>query len=217
MTIGELSGKDVEIEEWYPVHQTVTRHIDLALFDSASPSSFNLKFSDNSSLMSGDEFGGFTNLDFMSGVYDDASDSAYIDLTGVRMRLKYYSHKSGQPWLHSTNSELNANFDEINNNVQFPTESGDFARKYTMEAIKEGTANAIALRCAEPINPGPAEAYWNQFVANDGYIRIRMDLTFEHVPGTYTCYGYLYPKEYGGALQTTLWNMIEAAEMPPSP
>ena len=217
MTVGTISGQDVEIEEWWPVHQTVTRHVDLALFDSGSPSTFNLKKADGTSILQNDEFGGWTNLDFMSGVSDNANDTAYIDLTGVRMRAKYYSHKSGQPWDHDTDAQLNANYDEINNNVQFPTDSGDFAKKYTMQAIKEGTANAIALKCTEPINPQPAEAYWNNFVANDGYIRIKMDLTFEHVSGTYTCYGYVYPKEYGGDLQTNLWDMIEAAEMPQSP
>ena len=155
--------------------------------------------------------GGFKNLTYVRMKTTGTGDAAVytIDLKDIAFKVQGYSKKAGAASTDYSTPELRNNNYEYKGDMFIPTNSGAFAHVYTLQTIKEGEANAFALKCQDQAPQG--EAYWNNIVGNNGYIRVKMQFTFKNsVVGTYTCYGYVFPKEFAtnDTLVEKLWTMM---------
>ena len=142
------------------------------------------------------------------------SPNPVIDLKGCNIEVYPLKHRTGADNDFSTHLARENNYEKIRdfsnneiNQLKLPADGGDWAGEYTLMSIKEGTANAFALRTQD--NCTAASGYWYNLVANNGYVRIKTSCTFNNsVTGTYVFYAYVFPKESGGTLQDTLWTMM---------
>ncbi len=204
-----VKTRDMRAQIWLDVKQLGITGADIYVLKDHD--GFSVKKNASGDVLNTDDVisGEFKNLTFAT--MQTSGTENYINLAGVRFKVAGYQHIAGKPTDASTNSALNQNY-SYKGDMFVPTNSGNWAHKYTLTTVKEGTANAFALKCADQAPYG--QSYWDNIVSNDGYVRVKMSFTFNRsCTGTYTCYGYVFPKEFGSdTQQTKLWDMMDPSD-----
>ena len=192
-----------------------TRNCDLILY--RGNSNMDIKKSDGTNYENmKDEIRELVDVPFKTatGSLNASNEGPEINLEGCNIEVQALVHKTGYPTDFSTDANRNANYNKVldyyGNGMEYlklPAEGGNWAGKYQLMAIKDGSANAFGL--FTKTNCTAADMYWTNVVANNGYVRIKTSCTFNNsVTGTYVFYAYVFPKESGGTLQDTLWTMM---------
>ncbi|MBP3297943.1 MAG: type II secretion system protein, partial [Lachnospiraceae bacterium] len=163
-----------------------------------------------------DEVGNWLNKPFATGYTETEGGKTYYRIN-PKMRIEFDVYKKdGADSGHATRAELLANYSNLHTGTHcnLANANANWTTKLTFSSINAGTSNCLALECREQVQDG--QDYWNNFVDHGGYVRVKMSVTFNSaITGTtpYTCYGYVFPKEFGSEAQHQhLWNMMKSTE-----
>ena len=196
-----------------------TNNFDLAVFNSISTghnikndAGNNMKAPDNSGV---DVVGNWLNKTYLSASVNSSADLVF----DPRLRLQFTGYSGSGPYGNNTelgnNYSSKGNFDLIDANSKYITD-------LTFTSVNSGTANCLALRTGhsngstwsfDQVQEASSKTFWANVVDEyHGYIRIQMTVTFKNRPtgDTYTCYGYVFPKEWATSDQAqALWDMMK--------
>ena len=204
-------GFNKEIEEWWPTHQMVTKHVDLVTFKSSN--NCDLEHEGGTAYAEYDELGDLDNVVFATGTTGE--DGEYSITINPKLLVNYYSHKSGMSNAHGSASEINTNYEAAATDQTLIDQLG---LTYTWGNDKDGQANAFTLTTYNACVEQGVNYYWNNIVdsgSGNGFIRVKLTAGY---PGgkSFTAYGYIYPQLGGDAAQhNRVLNEIVATEATP--